>query len=162
MALGLFDNGCGKGKGNIATGSWQRWRARWWQQIIGEWMGFCLQESEDVEWSCSEEAWRKPGNVQDLGCSLDACALSHQIATTAWKSSVLSISSLGERCGGEGSKVWLLPSFLSVWKGEETLFKASVSVFLKLLLDSFQLNLNWKVLQVPDGAGICNREIRKA
>lgn len=41
---------------------------------------------------------------------------------------------------------WQLPPSPSVQKVEETLFKASASVFLKLLLDSFQMNPNWKVL----------------
>lgn len=54
---------------------------------------------------------------------------------------------LGMLRGGEGSGVWQLPPSPSVQKVEETLFKASASVFLKLLLDSFQMNLNWKVLQ---------------
>lgn len=43
-------------------------------------------------------------------------------------------------------------------QGEEALFEASASVLLKLLLDLFQMNLNWKVLQMPDGAGVWNRE----
>lgn len=55
---------------------------------------------------------------------------------------------------------WLLAS--SPAQGEEALFEASASVLLKLLLDLFQMNLNWKVLQMPDGAGVRNRETWKA
>lgn len=62
---------------------------------------------------------------------------------------------LGTLLGGEGRGLWQLPPSPSVQEVGETLFKASASVFLKLLLDPFQMNLNWKVLQVPDGAGIC-------
>lgn len=65
---------------------------------------------------------------------------------------------LGKLLGTEGRRVWLLPPPSAVQEVEETLFKASASVFLKLLLDSLQMNPNWKVLQVPDGAGIWKGE----
>lgn len=101
------------------------------------------------------------GNEGDGNCpgALVAVPRAPQRAVTAPVRVLQPPAELGMLLGEEGRRVWQLPPSPSVQKVEETLFKASASVFLKLLLDSFQMNLNWKVLQVPDGAGICKGEV---
>lgn len=161
VALGPFGHGCGEDD-DTAPGSWQRW----WQQVTGERVGFCLQGSEDVGsergWM---DGWRRAGAAQNLWGSLGACAQSNPNSP---KVEFSFLRRPGERYGlrspkapsrGRGQEPLPAPSSPSAQKVEETLLKASASGFLKLLLDSVQMNLNWKVLQAPDGAGICSRKI---
>lgn len=105
---------------------------------------------------CHGLGMRKMGTAQE---PLVAVPRASQRAVTAPVRVLHPPAERGTLLGEEGRRVWQLPPSPSVQKVEETLFKASASVFLKLLLDSFQMNLNWKVLQVPDGAGICKREV---
>lgn len=97
------------------------------------------------------------GNEEGGSCpgAVGGCAQSPPGAVPAPALLLHPPAELGMLPGGEGRGLWLLPPSPAVQEVGETLFKASASVFLKLWLDPFQMNRNWKVLQVPDGAGIC-------
>lgn len=118
-------------------------------------------------WVWSEDGWRRPGTAQNLWVSLGACAQNTHNSHDSPKVEFSFLQHPRERHRLRSPKAPLrrrgqerLPApSLSVQKVEETLLKASASGFLKLLLDSVQMNLNWKVLQAPDGAGICSRGI---